>query len=146
LALPADDGTDALLASVGEQVRAMPRDGLGYGLLRYLDGFPAIGELLAPLGEPDILLSNWGEYEQLFEESPLLGTPAEDVWRAPGVPQPGIARMHRLVINAGIDGGELELNWRYSTNLHRRENVERLASRVARVLSGFLRADRAGDE
>jgi amino acid adenylation domain-containing protein/non-ribosomal peptide synthase protein (TIGR01720 family) len=146
LTLPDTGGTAALLASVGEQVRAMPRDGLGYGLLRYLGGFPAIGELLAPLGEPDILLSNWGEYEQLFDESPVLGAPAEDVWRAPGVPQPGIARMHRLVLNAGISAGELELNWRYSTNLHRRENVERLAFRVAQVLSGFLSADHAGDE
>ena len=141
LALPAAGGTEALLASVGEQVRAMPRGGLGYGLLRYLGGFPAIGELLAPLGEPDILLSNWGELDQIFTEAPLLGPPAEDVWRAPGVPQPPITRMHRLVINAGITGGELELGWRYSTNLHRRETIERLAFRVAEVLSGF-----AGDE
>ena len=143
LTLPAEDSTAALLGAVAEAAAAMPRGGLGYGLLRYLGGFPAIGALLAPLGEPDILLSNWGELDQIFDESTLLGPPAEDVWRSPGNggTQPDLTRMHRLVINAGITGGELELNWRYSTGLHRRESIERLGGLVLRTLTEFARAE-----
>ncbi|MFY1671402.1 amino acid adenylation domain-containing protein [Plantactinospora sp. WMMB334] len=141
LELPQGAGPDALLASVAEQVRAMPRGGLGYGLLRHLDGFPAIGELLGPLDGPDILLSNWGELDQIFDESALLGPPADDLWRSPGNggAQPDLARMHRLVINAGITGGELELNWRYSADLHRRESIDRLAALVTQTLAEFAR-------
>ena len=136
LELPSAEGTRALLDTVAEQVRAMPRGGLGFGLLRYLGGQPAVADALAPLGEPDILLSNWGEIEQLSDESPLLGSPVEDLW-----PMPRLARMHRLVVNAGISGGELGLAFRFSKNLHDRASIERLADLVARALRSFLRAE-----
>ncbi len=95
-----------------------------------------MADALAPLGEPDILLSNWGEIEQLSDESPLLGSPVEDLW-----PMPRLARMHRLVVNAGISGGELGLAFRFSKNLHDRASIERLADLVARALRSFLRAE-----
>ncbi|GHG93845.1 non-ribosomal peptide synthetase [Streptomyces lanatus] len=136
LELPADTSPRAVLDAVAEQVRAVPRGGLGYGLLRYGGARHRVAEELAPLGEPDILLSNWGEYEASQDESPLLGPAMGEL-----APVPDLARMHRLIVNVGIADGELGLTIRYSSRLHDRATVERLADLVARALRSFVRPD-----
>ncbi|WUQ57217.1 amino acid adenylation domain-containing protein [Streptomyces virginiae] len=138
LALPEIAGPHTLLASVAEQVRAVPRGGLGFGLLRYIGSDPSVAKALAPLATSDILLSNWGEYEQRSDESPLLGSPLEEAG-----PVPKLARMHRLIVNARISGGELNVAFRFSRNLHDRESIEHLARLVEQTLKSFVRTDGA---
>ncbi|MGW1954895.1 condensation domain-containing protein, partial [Streptomyces sp. NPDC001920] len=136
LELPADTHPRAVLEAVARQARAIPRGGLGYGLLRYGGARPGVADALAPLGEPDVLLSNWGEYEPDADESPLLGAAMGEL-----APVPDLTRMHRLIVNAGITGGELGLTFRYSADLHDRATIERLAGLVTRALRSFLRPD-----
>ncbi|WP_182905608.1 non-ribosomal peptide synthetase [Microbispora sp. H13382] len=134
LDLPEEEGPRALLRSVAAQVRAVPRGGLGFGLLRYLGTRPEVARRLAPLGQPGILLSNWGEFEGPAEESPLLGPPVEDGWEPPR-----IARMYALTVHGRISGGKLTLTFRFSASLHDRERVERLAGLVENALRSFAR-------
>jgi non-ribosomal peptide synthase protein (TIGR01720 family) len=134
LDLPEEEGPRALLASVAAQTRAVPRGGLGFGLLRYLGARPEVARRLEPLGQPDILLSNWGEFEGPAEESSLLGPPVEDGWEPPR-----IARMYPLTVHGRISGGELTLTFRFSPSLHDRERVERLAELVENALRSFAR-------
>jgi amino acid adenylation domain-containing protein/non-ribosomal peptide synthase protein (TIGR01720 family) len=128
-----DTGHDALLESVAAQLRAVPRAGLGFGLLRYIGAQPSVAAALAPLGKPHILLSNWGEYEQQKEGPALLGPALDTEW-----PTPKLARMHQLIVNGGVSEGALSLTFRYSENLHRHESIARLAELVDRTLRSFL--------
>jgi surfactin family lipopeptide synthetase A len=133
LELPHAAGPRALLESVGEQVRAVPRGGLGFGLLRYLGTRPCAAAALEPIAKPDILLSNWGDYGQDAEDSPLLGPPLDDP-----APPPKLPRMHRLIVNTRISGGALAVVVRYSRNLHERASIERFADRMAAALRSFV--------
>ena len=133
---PVDAGPRALLDSVAEQIRAVPRRGLGFGLLRYIRGDEEIAEKLAPIGKPHILLNNWGEFDNVVSDDPLLGTPIEDAW-----PMPKISRMHRLMIDCRVYGGALRLGFRFSTNLNDRASIERLAGLVQNTLESFVSAE-----
>ncbi|MER6071761.1 condensation domain-containing protein, partial [Streptomyces sp. NPDC001817] len=129
LDLPAEQGTRALLDSVAEQLRAVPRNGLGFGLLRYIGARPDVARALAPLGKPDILINNWGEVGKFSDDSPLLGAPSEDVW-----PTPELQRMHRLIVDGRVFDGALRLGFRFSRNLNDRDNIAKLAALVEGVL------------
>ncbi|MFD7243891.1 amino acid adenylation domain-containing protein [Streptomyces massasporeus] len=129
LDLPAAPGTRALLDSVAEQLRAVPRGGLGFGLLRYTGARPDVAKALAPLGKPDILVNNWGEVGTFTDDSPLLGAPIEDAW-----PAPGLQRMHRLIVDGRVYDGALRLGFRFSRNLNDRDNIAKLAALVEDVL------------
>jgi surfactin family lipopeptide synthetase A len=133
LELPPVAGARALLESVGEQVRAVPRGGLGFGLLRYLGARPSVAEALTPLAKADILLSNWGDYRQAAEDSLLLGPPLND-----SAPRPKLPRMHRLILNTRISEGELRVVVRFSRNLHKRANIERFADLMGAALRSFV--------
>ncbi|MEU4086733.1 amino acid adenylation domain-containing protein [Streptomyces aureus] len=137
LDLPAAPGTRALLDSVAEQLRAVPRNGLGFGLLRYIGARPDVAEALASLGKPDILVNNWGEVGKFTDDSPLLGAPVEDAW-----PAPGLQRMHRLIVDGRVYDGALRLGFRFSRNLNDRDNIAKLAALVEDVLREM--ADGAG--
>ncbi|MFJ7181904.1 amino acid adenylation domain-containing protein [Streptomyces massasporeus] len=129
LDLPAAPGSRALLDSVAEQLRAVPRGGLGFGLLRYTGARPDVARALAPLGKPDILVNNWGEVGTFTDDSPLLGAPIEDAW-----PAPGLQRMHRLIVDGRVYDGALRLGFRFSRNLNDRDNIAKLAALVEDVL------------
>ncbi|WCN82390.1 non-ribosomal peptide synthetase [Micromonospora sp. LH3U1] len=133
---PEKPGPRALLESVREQVEAVPRRGLAFGLLRYIGGHPSVADALAPLGKPDILLNNWGEFAHEPEDSPLLGPAMDDMW-----PMPNLQRMHRLQVFGRFEGGELSLQLKYSRNLNDRESIERLAALTLAALRSFVRPD-----
>ncbi|MCX5118699.1 amino acid adenylation domain-containing protein [Micromonospora sp. NBC_00362] len=133
---PEKPGPRALLESVREQIEAVPRRGLAFGLLRYLGGHPDVADALAPLGKPDILLNNWGEFAHEPEESPLLGPAMDDFW-----PMPKLQRMHRLQVFARFADGELSLHLKYSSNLNERKSIERLAALTLAALRSFVRPD-----
>ncbi|MDI1463737.1 amino acid adenylation domain-containing protein [Catellatospora sp. KI3] len=135
LHLPQQAGPRALLESVAEQVRAVPRAGLGFGLLRYLGAHPQAAQAIAPLGKPPILLNNWGEVEHVEEDSPLFGPRIDDLW-----PMPKLQRMHRLMVNGRILDGRLDLGFRFSRNLNDRAGIERLADLVVGALRSFVAA------
>ncbi|MFI1692156.1 condensation domain-containing protein, partial [Streptomyces sp. NPDC020794] len=129
LDLPSAPGARALLDSVAEQLRAVPRSGLGFGLLRYSGTRPDVAQALAPLGKPDILVNNWGEVGKFTDDSPLLGAPIEDAW-----PAPELQRMHRLIVDGRVYDGALRLGFRFSRNLNDRDNIAKLAALVEDVL------------
>ncbi len=116
---------DAIRA-VKERLRAVPRGGVGYGLLRHLDGAEA-AERLAALPAPEVAFNNLGQLDGALA-APGSGTPrfaladeavgAGESRRAP--------RRHRIEIGAMVLGDRLRLDWRYGL-WHRRATIERLA-------------------
>ncbi|MFF9202054.1 non-ribosomal peptide synthase/polyketide synthase [Streptomyces sp. NPDC014986] len=132
LAVPSEAHWDAVLKQVKEQLRAVPRHGLGHGLLT-LPGRDA-----APL--PAVTAQISFNYLGRFG---LSGT-SEGLYAGPFRPleldaDPSAPRPHALEVVGRLDGDSLEFTWFYSDELHRRDTVAGLAGRYADELAGLAR-------
>jgi amino acid adenylation domain-containing protein/non-ribosomal peptide synthase protein (TIGR01720 family) len=120
-----------VLKSVKEQLRAVPRRGVGYGVLRYLTDPPGVaGHAPAQvsfnyLGQLDSLAAGQGLFHRLRGELVL-----DDERTA--------TREHVLDIVGKVEQGCLELTWFYSENLHRSGTVGALAEEMAQALRGIV--------
>ncbi|MEM6288822.1 MAG: amino acid adenylation domain-containing protein, partial [Bacteroidota bacterium] len=135
---PAPGDPRAALIGAKEAVRAVPRQGLGYGLLRHgPEPDPRLGD------GAEILVNYLGRGQAPFgAASPFVGTP--DVWGAHG---PGGERGHLLEVVARIADGALDVRWTFSTNRHQTETIERLARTTLETLARLVdhaRAPEAG--
>lgn len=114
----------AMLRAVKQAVRSTPSDGLGYGILRYLDSESKAGLAAASAANPPALLVN---YLGRFSASGGYFTP---------VPQEGVfadsfavsqderrALSHPLELNAFLDGAQLALGWTWASRLFSGEDV-----------------------
>ncbi|MFH8407407.1 amino acid adenylation domain-containing protein [Streptomyces sp. NPDC018019] len=119
-----------LLKSVKEQVRSVPGDGFGHGLLRHLN--PETGPALAALPAPRIAFSCAGQPEQ---GGSLLPAGAA----GPGEPSP-YALEAEAVIGATPDGPALTLalTWRHRAGDGRADAAaQRLGRRWVEMLGGL---------
>ncbi|MFC5957576.1 non-ribosomal peptide synthase/polyketide synthase [Streptomyces pratens] len=135
LAVPPEASWDAVLKQVKEQLRAVPRHGLGHGVLA-LPGRDA-----APLPATTAQISF--NYLGRFGLSGTSGT-SEGLYGGPFRPleldaDPAASRQHALEVVGLLDGDSLEFTWFYSDELHRRETVADLAGRFADELAGLAR-------
>jgi len=131
LELPADGQPGAALKAVKEQLRRVPNNGIGYGLLRYLNQDARIGAQLRALPPAELRFNYLGRLDAALPDAfPLtLAREASGPARSP--------RGHRsylLEIDSSIVGGQLQLNWTYSTNLHDDATIARLAQQFIEAL------------
>jgi non-ribosomal peptide synthase protein (TIGR01720 family) len=124
------------LKSIKEQLRAVPQQGIGYGLLRYLSGDAALMRGLAEMAAPEVSFNYIGQVDQLLAGMAQFGLARED---AGAVRSPRGRRRHVLEINGIVVNGRLQMSWTFSTNLHDRETVERLAALYIDALRQLIR-------
>jgi amino acid adenylation domain-containing protein/non-ribosomal peptide synthase protein (TIGR01720 family) len=117
------------LKAVKEQLRAIPRGGLGYAALRYLAGAPvpdpAAGIGVNYLGQTGGTAGSGG----LFRGAPA-GPDA-------GI-SPAAERAHLLDVVGRVDAGCLHLTWYYSQNRHQESTVRALADDLVAALHGIV--------
>ncbi|WP_455678742.1 amino acid adenylation domain-containing protein, partial [Streptomyces atratus] len=127
---------------VKEQLRALPDNGLGYGLLRHLN--PHTAPRLAAPAAPQIGFNYLGRFAGTAE-----GTAAAQDWapapEAGGLGGGGDAKMplpHALEMNAitleQADGPQLNASWSWPEALFSEEEVRDLAETWFRVLEGIV--------
>lgn len=117
--LKLDPGTEGgIIGSVKDQLRRVPQNGLGYGILRYLTENYKVEQTA------EISFNYFGQFDQQFNEYSLFRPAPESVGSTAGASNP---RAYLIDVNCLVLGGELETIWSYSQNIHRRETVERLA-------------------
>ncbi|WP_258382621.1 non-ribosomal peptide synthetase, partial [Streptomyces sp. NTH33] len=132
LAVPPEAHWDAVLKQVKEQLRAVPRHGLGHGVLALpgRDGAPL------PATTAQISFNYLGRFGLSGTSEGLYGgllRPLElDA-------DPSASRPHALEVVGRLDGDSLEFTWFYSDQLHRRDTVADLAGRFADALAGLAR-------
>jgi non-ribosomal peptide synthase protein (TIGR01720 family) len=127
------------LRAVREQLRAVPHQGSGYGLLRYLGADEDLRARLRQLPQAEVFFSYQGQ------------RPRRRAGRAPGAAPPARGplqsrqglRRHLLEVEGGIRDGVLQLRWAYSGNVHRRETVEAVAQGLVTALGEMLAAPAA---
>ncbi len=118
----------ALIRNVKERLRAIPRNGLGYGLLRWRKAIPPANAkiLFNYLGQTDRVLAEESDWR-----------PAEE-GRGPEQ-SPQNQRSHWLEISCMIRAGCLRSEWVFSQELHRHARVQRLAEGFQNHLESLIR-------
>nr|MBA2525657.1 non-ribosomal peptide synthetase [Pyrinomonadaceae bacterium] len=123
------------LKSVKEQLRAIPHGGIGYGVLRYLHPDPAVRAALRGLPQAEVSFNYLGQLDAMLSEGSLFRSAPE----SSGLPHsPRGQRPHLLDINGFVAGGRLQLQWTYSTRVHRRATVEHLAQGFLEALEALI--------
>ncbi|MBE9211186.1 amino acid adenylation domain-containing protein [Plectonema cf. radiosum LEGE 06105] len=122
------------LKSIKEQLREIPQRGIGYGILRYLSHDQTICEQLQALPQAEISFNYLGQFDQ---------TQFGDGWKFAQesngeIHSPLGQRSHLLEIDGLIINGRLQLDWRYSQNIHRQSSVENLANYYLQALEAII--------
>ena len=123
--------TGEALKRVKQQMRTIPRKGIGYGVLRYLSEDKKLKDDLRKMPEAQLSFNYLGQTDQVLNQKAYLrmaNGPTGDVV------SPKAKRKYLIDINAQIEGGRLNVYWSYSENVHRRETIERLAEDYIRAL------------
>jgi non-ribosomal peptide synthase protein (TIGR01720 family) len=131
-----------LLKSVKERLRAVPRRGVGYGLLRYLREADDIGEQLRRRPSAEIQFNYLGQLDDAVAEDSAFspsggsGGPARS---------PRGERRYLLEITGSVERGELHVVWTYSGAMYERTTVERVAEEYMKAVRELVARGRAGE-
>ncbi len=122
LALDDRDPVAGSLVEVSRQLAAVPDQGSGYGLLRYLGGY---GDVLAAMPAAQVGLNYVGQVDELFVRSDLLSVPrmSYGVQRS----QTG-TRFRALDVLGYVVGRRLSFTLGYSRNLHSATTMKQFAA------------------
>ena len=123
---------DAIKA-IKEQLREIPNRGIGYGILRYLSNNRADDWQQRPQAE--VRFNYLGQTDQALQQSPLF-TPAKESTE-PGRSLKG-TRPYVLDVNSIVAGGQLHIDWTYSTDIHRPATIEALATNFIEALRSLI--------
>lgn len=137
LRLPEEADPGACLRAIKEQLRQVPRHGIGYGLLRYQQISPEQDGPLPAHSRPQICFNYLGQFNQTSTgDAPLLTlaqTPTGYDHDPAGL------RNHLLEMNGLVHAGQLQIAWTYSENMHRASTIERLAEDYIQALRALIR-------
>ncbi|WP_025110384.1 non-ribosomal peptide synthetase [Pseudomonas sp. H1h] len=131
--VPADT-LGASIKTIKEQLRAVPDKGLSYGALRYL-GDEQTAATLAAQAKPRITFNYLGQFDRQFDEAALFVPSSE----GGGVAQdPSAPLANWLTVEGQVYGGELSMNWGFSSQMFDRATVQRLADEYASELNALI--------
>jgi amino acid adenylation domain-containing protein/non-ribosomal peptide synthase protein (TIGR01720 family) len=134
LELGAEPPGEALKA-VKEQLRSIPKGGIGYGLLRYVHPDTGVRAALQALPQAEISFNYLGQLDQTLSESSLFGLAKE----SSGPPDSSLrSRSYLLEVDGFVVAGRLHLDWTYSRQVHRWATVERLARGFLEALGALI--------
>ena len=122
------------LKSIKEQLRRVPRRGIGYGMLRYLSEDRELVQQLQALPQSEILFNYLGDMEKLLPASSMFQF-------AQGLTlsrSPQNRRRYLLEVNVAIVMGQLRIDWRYTQPCHRQETVQAWADEFMAVLRSLI--------
>ncbi|MEC8812113.1 MAG: condensation domain-containing protein, partial [Pseudomonadota bacterium] len=119
---------------VKEQCRAIPQNGIGYGVLRHLAGDEALIEAEAA-GQPEIVFNYLGQFDQSVNEKTVLRPAPEETG---AVVSPRQRRTHRLNLNGMVEGGCLRFVLDYSDQEYEAASMDRLARSVEGALADVI--------
>jgi non-ribosomal peptide synthase protein (TIGR01720 family) len=109
--------------------------------LRYL-GTKETEAKLSQLPRAEVVFNYTGQFDQALSESELfrLGREARGDGRS-GRNQ----RSHLLEVTGGVAGGQLQLTWSYSEQIHERATIARVAERFIAVLQELIQQCQWGE-
>ncbi|MEO8429888.1 MAG: amino acid adenylation domain-containing protein [Acidobacteriota bacterium] len=133
LTLEAGTGAGESLKSIKEQLRKIPRRGVGYGILRYLHRDERVRERLSrPV--PSVSFNYLGQLDATIGET---GFSYSNEFRGLEI---GIDEkpMYSLDVNGGISGGRLQFEWTFDTRRFSVSTVRSVAESFRSSLRGLI--------
>src|SRR5271166_5486518 len=125
-----------LLKSIKEQLRSIPRRGIGYGVLRYLSGDEATRQALAEAAPAEIAFNYLGQLDAgAFASGLLRPAAAGEMGASAGAAR---RRDHLLEITGMVSGGRLQMEWSYSEAIHERATVAAWAAGFQAALRALI--------
>ncbi|PPT34605.1 hypothetical protein XarjCFBP7653_19930 [Xanthomonas arboricola] len=114
------------LATVRAQLAAVPHDGLGYGVLRFLERAPALcdPELHAPF---QVLFNYLGQFNSMVADAGVLQFLQEDIGPSASARLPLSAAMG---FQGGVYGGQLAMNIEFDARHFSGEDMQHLADLI----------------
>jgi non-ribosomal peptide synthase protein (TIGR01720 family) len=114
----------AAIKRTKEELRGVPRQGLSYGAVRYLSEQEELRERLAAVGRAEVSFNYLGQLDQALPQQGWLHGAGESSGASRDESQ---QRSHLLDIGSSVQGGRLQVVVSYSSAVHERESIERLA-------------------
>ncbi|MGK7886280.1 MAG: amino acid adenylation domain-containing protein, partial [Crocosphaera sp.] len=110
------------IKEIKEQLRAIPKKGISYGILNYLN--PETQDRLGDLPQAQISFNYLGQFDQIATSPPILGFAQESTGLSHSQQ---CLRRHLIDINGQIIADKLRINWTFNYNFHHRETIKKLA-------------------
>jgi non-ribosomal peptide synthase protein (TIGR01720 family) len=140
---PGEPAWPDLVRGVRRQLRAVPGNGLGYGVLRFLSPPGSPGAALAGRARPQVLFNYLGQIDEVggsgdgglyrgFRDSAVR--PQRPREQAP----------HLLVVTGAVRDARLRLDWDYLGTVHRESTMERVAGDFRAALEAIAAHVAAG--
>jgi non-ribosomal peptide synthase protein (TIGR01720 family) len=130
-----------ILKTVKEQLRLIPNQGIGYGLLRYL-GREEISQKFSNLPQAEVSFNYLGQFNLLSDQLQLLAPASEPIGL---VQSPQAKRYYLLEIDCLVINNHLKIDWTYSKNSHRQTTVENLAQGFVKELQSLISRSQSPD-
>jgi amino acid adenylation domain-containing protein/non-ribosomal peptide synthase protein (TIGR01720 family) len=125
LDLAGTEGPGQALVAIKEQLRKVPRRGIGYGVLYYLSDDSEVRARLRALPQAELSFNYLGQFDAVLPEaSPFVLTRQGSI---PALSVQADTRSHLLNVDAIVREGQLHLQWSYSKHLYRDATIARLA-------------------
>jgi non-ribosomal peptide synthase protein (TIGR01720 family) len=122
------------LKAVKEQLRAVPRKGVGYGVWRFLKSDGEATANAAPAGG-EVSFNYFGQLDNVLEADAPFAAAAESA----GESRYGDDRRpFKLSVVGSVRGGELVMAWKYSRNLHLHETIKTVAADYIKALAEII--------
>lgn len=142
LVLPEEGDEGPAIRAVKEQLRAVPQNGIGYGMLRFLADEDTRRKLAAQ-PQPEILFNYLGIARQSEHESDPLRPLTADTGQAYG---PRNSRAHLIDVNVQMIDGRLVARWQYAPAYFLKATIERVArtfiAELTQLIDHCLSAER----
>jgi len=109
---------------VRKSLQDAPTGGVGNSILRYLGGRKDRRDL-ASLRQPEVLFNYLGRLDRIVPRGSMFRQVSESTEEAE---DSGGTRTHLLEIAVQLVADRLRIRWRFSTDVHRRETISKLAA------------------
>ena len=125
LAAGKSDDIGQRLKRIKEQLRQVPGQGIGYGVLRYINKDAESTRQLQRQSGAEISFNYLGQLDAVLSQQGLFRSarPLEESSRGANN-----QRSHLLEVEARVHQGRLQVQWIYSQEIHRRTTIELLAN------------------
>jgi len=120
---------------VQKQLEAIPRNGLSYGILRYLTDDDEIAAQLRQMPRPEVSFNYMGQLDQAVSADSLFVAARG---RSGAQQDPRETRPYMLDVTASVAGGRLRVSFEYSHNLFGRARIEQLAGFYLEALKSIV--------
>ncbi|MCA9937542.1 MAG: SDR family NAD(P)-dependent oxidoreductase, partial [Anaerolineales bacterium] len=134
VALPGDiTEPGAAIRTIKEQLRAVPRQGVGYGLLRYVRPTYDVASQAEKLPQPQMSFLYLGQIEEIATGELYAGIQSPPNERAPHSPRP-----YLLDIIAHVTEQRLRVTWTYNPHFHQPNTIDNLAQTYRQRLQTLI--------